>query len=333
MKSNRVVTLGEVLMRLSTPGSERFNQANNFSVTYGGSEANVAAGLSNLDIPTTHVTRFPDNDLGRAAMQFLRSFGVDTSYTLLGEERLGLYFLEPGVSDRSSRIIYDRFDSAFAFIKPGEIDWPKIFLGASWFHWSGITPSISQAAADVCLEAVSAARQAGLTVSGDINYRRNLWRYGKAAREVMPALISKTQVLVAGSGDLKNSGGIEGETLEESCRSCMKEFPQVTSIAFVDRQIVSSSHNRIKGLLWNGKTMLESRTYELNPIVDRIGAGDAFMAGLIYGQLNDLGVRGTLDFATACCALKHTIPGDVLRVTRQEVEALIQGSDVGKLLR
>ena len=213
----RVITFGEIMMRLSTPAFARFTQVDSLNVLYAGSEANVASSLSLFGFSAAHVTRFPNNDLGRAAMQTLLRYGVDTQYIIYGDERIGVYFLENGAMQRASRIIYDRFNSAFAHIKPGMLDWDTILRDASWFHWTGITPAISQGAADVCYEAIQAARKNNITVSGDINYRRNLWQYGKTAREIMPALIESTDVIVAGITDMENCVGISGDTFEVAC--------------------------------------------------------------------------------------------------------------------
>lgn len=329
----KVITLGEIMLRLSTPGFSRFTQADNFNVVYGGSEANVAVSLSCFGIATAHVTRFPDNDLGLAATQTLRQYGVDTTFIQYGTERMGIYFVENGAMQRSSRIIYDRFDSAFAHIKPGMVDWDAVFNGASWFHWTGITPAISQGAADVCREAIQAARKNGLTVSGDINYRRNLWQYGKSARDIMPELIASTDIIVAGITDMENCTGISGDTFENACQALMKKYPSVKKITTTLRDSVSSSHNRLKGILWNGKELLASREYDITHIVDRIGAGDAFMAGLIYGLITGKSDQQSIEFGTAAGTLKHSIEGDVNVVTVAEVEALVKGENVGKLLR
>src|SRR5688500_1853202 len=210
----RVITFGEIMMRLSTPGYSRFTQAESFNVLYAGSEANVASSLSNFGMSSAHVTRFPNNDLGDAATQTLKRYGVDTQYIVYGDERIGIYFLENGAMQRASRIVYDRFNSAFAHIKKGMIDWEMVFKDATWFHWTGITPAISQGAADVCYEAIQLARKNDITISGDINYRRNLWQYGKTAREIMPALIESTDVIVAGITDMENCVGITGDTFE-----------------------------------------------------------------------------------------------------------------------
>ncbi len=333
MKSTRVVTFGEVMMRLSTPVFARFGQTDTFNTVYGGSEANVAVSLSNFSVPTVHITRFPDNDFGQAATRALRSFGVDTRHIIYGKERMGIYFLENGTGHRASRIIYDRFDSAFSFVKPGMIDWGTVFKGASWFHWGGITPAISQGAADVCLEAIKVAHKMGLTVSGDINYRRNLWQYGKTALEVMPSLIELTHVIAAGQADLLNCAGVEGDSFQSASRNFMSMFSGVTKVATVEREIINASHNKIRGILWNGKELQGSHQYDIAHIVDRVGAGDAFMAGLFLGEISGKSSRETLEFATAACSLKHTVEGDVNRVTLLEVEALASGQNIGKLLR
>lgn len=332
MSKGRVITLGEVMLRFSTQGFARFTQATALDVTYAGAEANVAVSVARFGIPSAHVTRFPDNDLGEAATQALRKHGVDTSFIVYGDERMGLYFLENGSMQRASRIIYDRFDSAFANIKAGSFDWDEIFRDAAWFHWTGITPAISQGAADVCLEALEAAKKKGLIVSGDINYRRNLWQYGKTAREVMPEMIEYCHVVVAGVTDMDNCASISAESYEKACEKFAKRFPGVKRIATTERVSVSSSHNRISSLMWNGK-LLRSQDYELTHIVDRVGSGDAFMAGLVYGILNKLTDEQSLEFATAACALKHSIEGDVNLVSAEEVDALVRGENVGKLLR
>src|SRR6478736_5415695 len=330
---NRVVTFGEIMMRLSTPGFARFTQVESLNLLYAGSEANVAASLSTLGIPSEHVTRFPNNDFGRAATQTLQRYGVDTRHILYGDERMGVYFLENGAVHRASRIIYDRFDSAFAHIKPGMINWEEVLKGSTWFHWTGITPAISQGAADVCLEALMAARKLGLTISGDVNYRRNLWQYGKSAGDVMPVLIGLTDIIVGGLADFENCLGISADNYETGCQSVMKFNPSVKKIASTIRESISSSHNKLTGILWNGKKILSSTEYDITHIVDRVGTGDAFMAGLIYGWLSKKDNQQTIEFATAAAALKHTMEGDVNLATVAEVEALVKGENVGKLLR
>lgn len=329
----KVITFGEIMMRLSTPGFARFTQVDSFNVLYAGSEANVAASLSLFGVPTAHVTRFPDNDLGRAAVQSLRRYGVDTQHIVFGDERMGLYFLENGAMQRASRIVYDRFNSAFAHVRPGMIDWENILKGASWFHWTGITPAISQGAADVCYEAIHMARKNNMTVSGDINYRRNLWQYGKTAREIMPALIEYTDVIVAGVTDMENCVGVTGDDFESACAAMKKAYPNIQKITTTERISVSSSHNKLSGLLWNTKQLVRSKEYDLTHIVDRVGAGDAFMAGLIYAMLNKNDDQAAIEFATAAGAFKHSVEGDVNVTTVEEIQALVKGENIGKLLR
>lgn len=332
MSKGKVVTFGEVMLRFSTQAFSRFTQATAFDVTYAGAEANVAASAARFEMQAAHVTRFPANDLGMAATEALRKHGVDTSSIIYGEERMGLYFLENGAMQRASRIIYDRFDSAFASIAPGMIDWDRALEGASWFHWTGITPAISQGAADVCLEALTTARKKGIAISGDINYRRNLWQYGKTAGQVMPALIEHCDVVIAGITDMENCASVSGSSYEKACDSFNKRFPNAKRIATTERVSISSSHNRISALLWNGK-LLRSQEYDLTHIVDRVGSGDAFMAGLVYAILNGRNDQDALEFATAASALKHSIEGDVNLSTVEEVDALVKGQNVGKLLR
>ena len=332
MSKGKVVTFGEIMLRFSTQAFSRFTQSTAFNVTYAGAEANVAVSLAHFGIPSAHVTRFPNNDLGEAATQALRKYGVDTDSIIYGEERMGLYFLENGSMQRASRIIYDRFDSAFANIKKGSIDWNVVLKGASWFHWTGITPAISQAAADVCLEALSVAKKNGITVSGDINYRRNLWQYGKTALDVMPSLIQYCDVIIAGVTDMENCADISGRTFEKACLNFKQRFGNVKKIATTERQSINSSHNKISSSLWNGK-LIKSREYDLTHIVDRVGSGDAFMAGFIYSMLNEMDDQQILEFATAASALKHSIEGDVNVISVSEIENLVKGENVGKLLR
>jgi 2-dehydro-3-deoxygluconokinase len=332
MSKGKVVTFGEIMLRFSTQAFSRFTQATSFNVTYAGAEANVAVSLAHFGIPATHVTRFPDNDLGQAATQALRKYGVNTDSIIYGDERMGLYFLENGAMQRASRIIYDRFDSAFANIRKGSIDWDHVLQDASWFHWTGITPAISQAAADVCLEALVSARKKKIIVSGDINYRRNLWQYGKSAADVMPTLIEHSDIIIAGVTDMENCADITGENFEKACANFKKRFPNIQKVASTERLSISSSHNKISGRLWNGK-LIRSSEYDLTHIVDRVGAGDAFMAGFIYAALQGSDDQESLEFATAASALKHSIEGDVNVTSLQEVEQLVKGENVGKLLR
>lgn len=331
--NKRVVTFGEVLMRLSPPGLQRLQQASEFKIVYAGAEANVAASCAHFGLPAEHVTVFPDNDIGAAAIRQLSSHGVLINHIQQTPGRIGIFFYENAASLRSPKIIYDRFHSAFSQVQPGSIDWDEILKDAQWFHWTGITPAISANAASVCKEALQSARKNGVKISGDINYRRVLWQYGKSANEVMPELIEYCDLIVGGQEDFKNCIGLEESSFEVACNKVAKQFPSIKKIATTERETVSSSHQFITGVLWNKGHLYLSRKHELFPIVDRVGAGDAFMAGLIYGELTGRENQQTLEFATAACALKHTIEGDVNIASVGEVEALVQNSNIGKLLR
>jgi 2-dehydro-3-deoxygluconokinase len=245
---------------------------------------------------------------------------------------MGLYFLEHGAMQRPSRIIYDRFHSAFSNISAGEIDWDNVFKDTAWFHWTGITPAISQGAADVCAEALVAARKNNVVVSGDINYRRNLWQYGKDPKEVMPSLIEYTDYIVAGIEDIQNCTQVTGDTFVEASEAIMRQFRSLKAVATTTRATLSASHNKISGILYAGKKLHQSREYDLPAIVDRIGAGDAYMAGLIYGWMNNKSHSDTVEFATAASAWKHAVEGDSNIATVDDINALIHG-ETGRLLR
>lgn len=331
-----VVTFGEVLLRLSTGDSQRFTQSNSFEVQYGGSEANAACVLSQWGVQAEHVSQFPDNDLGDAAMQSLRKFGVDVSHSTRSPHRMAIYFLEHGNSLRAPKVVYDRFDSAFANLRPSDFDWDEILKDAKWFHWSGITPAISATAAQACKDAIGVARKKGITISGDINYRRVLWQYGKTPLDVMPELIEQCDVVIGGLTDFENSLNIKatGETaFEKVCSEVQKKYPQVKKIANTLRETHHASHNQLQGVLWDGKKLVHSKTYTLSPITDRIGSGDSFMAGLIYKTMRNETNQELIDFATAAAAYKHTVPGDVLQASVEEISSITRNENVGKLLR
>jgi 2-dehydro-3-deoxygluconokinase len=330
--AKKVVTLGEVMMRLTTPGYQRFLHSNSYEVDFGGAEANVAIALAQWGIETSHVTAFPDNDLGDAAIRYLRAQGVGTKFISQHPGRIGLYFLENGAMQRSSKIIYDRFDSVFSLFDGNDIDWNLVFEGVDWFHWTGITPAISQKAADLALKALQVASGKGIMISGDINYRRNLWQYGKTPLEVMPELIRYTNFIVAGLADFENCMDIKKDDFADACFAAKENFSNIKYITTTDRDSISASHNRLTGLLWNCKELLTSKTYEMTHIVDRVGGGDAFMAGLIYGMFHFTD-ETALEFATAASVLKHSIPGDANLCKLDEVVQLMNGEQVGKLLR
>lgn len=321
------------MMRLTTPGHQRFAQAASLGITYGGGEANVAAALAQMGMPAAHVTVFPDNDLGRAAGAFFQKSGIDTAHIYYGPGRLGLYFMETGESLRPSRIVYDRYESAFAYLDPKTFDWKNMLSDASWFHWTGITPAVSASAAEACAEAIQTARAMGLTVSADVNYRRVLWQYGKKAGEVMPALVEGCDVVVCTVGDAADIFGIQAGDFQDMARQMLNRFPNLKKIIATRRETVSASHNRLTGICFDGKEYTESPTFDLNPIVDRIGGGDAFMAGFIYGTLQYGDTQKALHFATAASALKHMIEGDFNLVSVAEVEQVMQGEVSGRLMR
>lgn len=328
-----VITFGEIMMRLSPRDNERISQSAALEVNYGGSEANISAAVAQWNLSSAHVTVLPQNHLGEAVISFFRSVGVDMTHAQLNHGRLGLYLLEPGISLRSPKIIYDRANSAFANLSSNQFDWENILSGASWFHWSGITPAISQEAANACRTAIQVARKKGITVSGDINYRRNLWQYGKTPLDVMPELIANTDVLIAGTEDFKNCVGIHHENYEKCLELVTSQYSRAKVIATTVRETEHASSQKISGVFWKEGKIISSRAFELNPIVDRIGAGDAFMAGIIYGMLNKKPDQFTIDFATASCAYKHTVKGDILRSSVAEVEDLVNNQNIGKLLR
>jgi 2-dehydro-3-deoxygluconokinase len=343
---NKVVTFGEVMLRLAAPGYERFGQSNVLNATFGGGEANVAVSLANYGIPVSFVTRLPKNDIAKACTNELRGLGVDTSQIIYGGDRVGIYFLETGAVSRASKVIYDRAHSAISEIKPGMVDWDKVFEGANWFHWTGITPAISQGAADVCLEGIKAANAKGITVSTDINYRKNLWKYGKTANEVMPLLVEGCDVVLGNEEDAAMSlgihpegvdvttGHVEAEAYRSVSEQIMKQFPRCKKVITTLRGSASANHNSWSGVLFDGKTLYEAPTYQITHIVDRVGGGDSFMGGLIYGLLTyGEDHQSALNFAVAASCLKHTIYGDYNRVSVAEVEKLKGGDASGRVSR
>ena len=344
----RIVTFGEIMLRLATPGYLRFSQANELSATFGGGEANVAVSLANYGMEASFVTRLPENDIAVACVKDLRKNGVLTDHIIYGGERLGIYFLETGAVARASEVIYDRAHSSISEIQPGMIDWDRVFEGADWFHWTGITPAISQGAADVCLEAIRAANRLGVTVSCDLNYRKNLWKYGKRADEVMPALVEGCDIILGNEEDAEKVFGIKPEgfdatatagrvdaaKFESVCRQLMARFPRARKVIITLRGSINANHNTWGGVLFDGQRLYESARYDITHIVDRVGGGDSFMGGLIYGLLTYEGDdQRALDFAAAASCLKHTIYGDYNQVTVKEVENLMRGDGSGRVAR
>jgi 2-dehydro-3-deoxygluconokinase len=344
--AKKVVTFGEIMMRLSPPGFLRFGQARSFDVIYGGGEANVAVSLANFGVPADYITRLPDNDLGEACIQFLRGYGVGVDKIVRGGERLGIYFMEMGAVQRGSKVIYDRANSAIATIERGMIDWKQVFADADWFHWTGITPAISTGTADVCLEAVQAAKEMGLTVSCDLNYRKKLWKWGKAPGEVMPELVRHCDVAIGNEEDADKVFGIRAPETDVTaglvkadkyryvCEELAKRFPNLKTIAITLRGSISASHNTWSGVLWSEDIFYTAPTYDITHIVDRVGGGDSFMGGLIYG-LRTYGDdhQRALNFAVAASCLKHSIFGDFNMVTVAEVEKMMGGDVSGRVSR
>jgi 2-dehydro-3-deoxygluconokinase len=336
----RVVCFGEVLLRLNCSGNNRFLQSSVFEAGYVGSETNVAVLLSRLNTSTTVVTSLPDNDLGSAAVNEMRRYGIDTSHVQLNEGRIGVFFTESGASIRPGNIIYDRGDSCFAKLRPGMIPWSDIFKGATWYHWSGISPSVSASAAAVCLEAVKAAKQAGLKISADFNYRSKLWKYGKHASEVMPELLSYCDVVYGDIDtaeiyfDIKaNKSLSRDEALVECGAQLRTKMPNAKTIVMTFREQVSSGSQRYSGVLLN-EQLYQSQAFELGNIVERIGTGDAFMGGLIFALSQNYDSKKAIDFAVAAGALKHTVTGDAAIINPQEIESLIKsGSTFGRIIR
>ena len=343
----KVVTFGEIMLRLATPDNLRFAQSNSLTATYGGGEANVAVSLANYGVETEFVTRLPENDIASACFAELRKWGVGTSKIVYGGERLGIYFLETGAISRPSKVVYDRAHSSISTIEVGMIDWESVFEGADWFHFTGITPAISASAAEVCLEACKVANRMGITVSCDINYRKNLWKNGKTGSEVMPALVECCDVVLGNEEDAekvfgikpegfdaaKTAGEVEQGAFESVCRQIMARFPRAKKVIITLRGSINANHNTWGGVLFNGEKLYSSPRYNLTHIVDRVGGGDSFMGGLIYGLREYKDDERALYFAVAASALKHTIYGDFNLVTVAEVENLMRGDGSGRVAR
>lgn len=336
------------MLRLAPPGFLRFSQANSFDVIYGGGESNVAVSLANYGVSVDFVTRLPKNDIGQCAMMEMRKRGVGVDKIIYGGERLGIYFLETGAVSRGSKVVYDRAYSSMSQIESGMIDWDKVFKGVDWFHWTGITPAISQGAADVCLEAVKAASLKGVSISTDLNYRAKLWNYECDREAIMTELTSYCDVILGNEEDAEMHFGIkpdgisvqtEGHNVKAEaffsvCQQMMKKFPKAKKVITTLRGSISASHNTWAGVLYDGKTMFETQQYQITDIVDRVGGGDSFMGGLIYGLLKyPEDDQNALDFAVAASCLKHTIKGDANLVTVEEVEKLMKGDASGRVAR
>jgi 2-dehydro-3-deoxygluconokinase len=342
---NRIVTLGEIMLRLSPSGSLRFSQADSFDVQFGGGEANVCVSLALLGEQVEFVTRLPDNDIGEACRQFLRKFGVGTQYIMRGGSRMGIYFLENGSSLRGSKVIYDRENSSFSTIPRGMIPWDEIFEDVTWFHFTGITPAVSQNTADVCMEALEYAVKHGVTVSCDLNYRAKLWKWGEKAGDVMSRLVKHCSCIIGNEEDAEKifgirapetditQGKVSADQYRYVCDELALKFPNLERIAITLRGSLSASHNTWSAVLWDKNHFYAGRMLDISPIVDRVGGGDSFSAGLIYGFRHYADPLDALNFAICASGLKHTVFGDFNLVTLDEVEKLAKGDASGRVAR
>ena len=319
-------------------------QADSFEVSYGGAEASVAVSLVNYGVPAAFVTCLPPNEIGQAAVNYLRRFGVDTSHIIMKGERIGIYFLEVGANQRPSKVIYDRAHSAVSEVKPGAIPWNEVFSGAKWFHFTGIMPALSQNAADISLEAVKSAKEKGLTVSCDLNYRAKLWKYGKSAGEVMAELMPYVDVAIGNEEDCEKVFGIKGADVRVAgevsseryltvARELTKRFPSLKKVAITLRGSISATHNTWSAVLYDGKQLYSTTKYDITDVIDRLGSGDAFAGALIYCLLTGKNDQEALDFATAASALKHSIQFDLNLVNVEEVVSLVREGGAGRVQR
>lgn len=338
----KIITLGEIMLRLSTPGNTRIVQSDSFDVNYGGGEANVAVSLVNYGHDAYYVTKLPKHEVGQAAVNALRRYGVHTDYIVRGGNRVGIYYLESGSAMRPSKVIYDRADSAIAKANSSDFDFDAIMEGADWFHFSGITPAISDSAAELTLIACKKAKEHGVKVSCDLNYRKKLWSVEKA-QSVMTPLMEYVDVCIGNEEDAQYCLGFKpdadveaGNTSADGYYSIFKQMKEKFNFEYVVstlRESYSASHNGWKALIYDGKEFYESKHYDIEPIVDRVGGGDSFSGGLIHGLLTMDNMKDALEFAVAASALKHTINGDFNLVSKEEVESLAKGNANGRVQR
>ncbi len=339
----KVVTMGEIMLRLSSPLNSRFVQSQVFDVNYGGGEANVAVSLANYGHDAYFVSKVPSHEIGDCAVNSLRKFGVHTDFVARGGDRLGIYFLETGASMRPSKVIYDRKNSSIAEASVSDFDFDKIFEGATWFHWSGITPAISDKSAEILKAALIAAKKHGVTVSCDLNFRKKLWSSEKAI-SIMKPLMQYVDVCIGNEEDAQlclgfkpdsdvTAGKTEAAGYKKIFEQMQKEFGFKYVVSTL-RESFSATHNGWKALIYNGKDFYESKRYDIDPIIDRVGGGDSFAGGLIHGLIKFEGDQGkALEFAVAASALKHTIPGDFNCVSESEVLTLMGGDASGRVQR
>ena len=344
--SQTIITLGEIMLRLKSPNHERLLQNTMLEATFGGSESNVAISVANFGLPARFITAVPKNPVGQNVISFIRSFGIDTSYIIQKGSRLGIYYVEAGSGPRASVVIYDRANSSINDFAPEDLDWERAYKDGQWLHISGITPALSQNAADLTEIAMKTAHDQELMVSCDLNYRKKLWNYGKTAPEVMNPLMKYVDIIIANEEDIQNSlgitldqaiGGVEldREKYEKMCQIVVNKYPHLKYIAISLRESFSADHNDWAAMLYDVKAKKAhfSQKYQLYDIVDRVGGGDSFAGGLIYALASNQIPSEALEFAVGASALKHTIPGDVNRVSKEEVFSLIKGNASGRVQR
>lgn len=333
----KVVTFGEILARLTPPGFKKMSQTNQLEIYYGGTETNVSVSLSILGCKAVHVSRVSDDFLGKAAICNLKSNGVDTSFVQKGEEPLGLYFAEPGAVVRSGVIAYNRNHSAFRALKPNSIPWASILKDADWFHWTGITPAHSENNFLALKEGLMVAKEMGVTVSCDPAYRAGLWKYGRKAGEALKELVALSDVFIGGSEEFNELLGTDfsfsDEDFKDGSKALMAQFPRLKKVYDKTRTGKNASWHKIEARMWNGKEMFSCEPIEITHIVDRIGTGDAFAAGAIFGELHNFSEEDSVAFANAACAIKHTIEGDANLADFNEINQIAEGNTSGRLIR
>lgn len=343
----KVVTFGEIMLRLGAPNQLLLIQSNSLDVSFAGAEANVAYSLANYGLEADYVTCLPNQPLAEKCIKELRGNGVSVKHVKWQGDRIGIIYLEPGSNARPSKVYYDRANSAFASMNEGTFDWNEILDGATWFHWTGITPALSENAAKECFRAIQTANKKCVTVSCDINYRSTLWKYGKTAADVMPKLVECCDIIVGNEEDCERVFGIKpknfdaekiGGDVDQSsfvsvCQQMMNRFPRCQKMAVTLRGAINANHNTWGGVLYDGNKLYQSSRYDITDIMDRVGGGDSFMGGLIYGLLHYKDDQKALDYATAASCLKHTIKGDYNQMNVSDVENLIEGDTSGRVKR
>lgn len=343
----KIVTFGEIMVRLSAQDHLKLIQSNTFEVSYAGAEANVAVSLANYGMQTDYITCLPDNPIAERCIMELRGHRVGVNHIQRSGKRMGILYLETGSNARPSKVYYDREGSSISTLIEGSINWKDILKDANWFHWTGITPAISENAAKECLKAIKIANELNITVSCDINYRSNLWRYGKTASEVLPELVSFSDIILGNEEDCEKVFGIKPKNFDVAntsgkinqnifisvCQQMMQRFPRCKKMVVTLRGAINANHNTWSSVLYNGQQFIESSRYDITDIVDRVGSGDSFMGGLIFGLLHYGDDKQALEFATAASCLKHTLKGDFNWVTVSEVENLISGDTSGRVKR